>query len=894
MRMNQTRRRTTVIPLLSCLTVFVMFLGFNALYGIFPCGGNTVTWCDMEQQAVPLLLQLKRQLLSGEGLGYSVLDAGGMQFYGIFFFFLSNPLSLLVLVTDLPADRLVVLLVMVKLALSAGTAAFWLQYRIRSLPCPMQLLLAVMYGCSGYGLFYYQNLMWLDIMLMTPLLLCAVRHLLQTGKALPYAAVLSAVMILCFYLGYMVVLFVLIYTALSVRYTVPEERRGKVSAHFWGASILSACLTAFVWLPCILQIMQSGRSGKLLRDLMKPVLFHHLPDRICVLGATCIGFAMLPMLFLPMKPCSRARQRDRRLFLLMAAAVLLDPVNRMWHGGSYQAFPLRWGMFPILLMLTYAGEQLSDDACLTEGRRRTAHPLLPFSGILAAAVTAYLLRRFAGEYLRSYLDSLWVSPEHALCMLIWFFLMTLLYSCGIVSYRQRRFSLRGCTGFLAVLFLLEFALNYDSYFGRAANDGQLYSQTTAAAELFTPEEPAARLKASRKYVHANMLGAIGYPTTAHYTSFTRADYLRGMKRFGYSSYWLEVPSTGGTFLSDALWNIRYELGTEYDFPPWIETIGSAGVFSVGKSSMTMPSALLTDAEPEAIAELPQKGSRCAVQQYLAEQYLGAADAVIPYQPSVLRGVTVSSSETETVCTLADPETDGLISYSFFLREPQALYFDLYSDRGTSLNDPNSDACDIVLNGVSVQNEHPENNRNGLVYLGTCEGYTLVSIILHKNVTCESFGLFGMQTDRLAEAMQHVSGTVLQYQKGVYTAECETDRPQTLILSAAYNEGLTAEVNGEAASVYRVNTCQAAVRIPAGTSRVTVRFHVRGLNAGILLGLAGLLGFLLFLLMRRRIPAPLCRAAYRCGERLLRIGFCMILLLIYLLPVAACVIGKLLV
>ena len=39
---------------------------------------------------------------------------------------------------------------------------------------------------------------------------------------------------------------------------------------------------------------------------------------------------------------------------------------------------------------------------------------------------------------------------------------------------------------------------------------------------------------------------------------------------------------------------------------------------------------------------------------------------------------------------------------------------------------------------------------------------------------------------------------------------------------------------------------------------------------------------------------LCRAAYRCGERLLRIGFCMILLLIYLLPVAACVIGKLLV
>ncbi|MBP0966995.1 MAG: YfhO family protein [Oscillospiraceae bacterium] len=891
--MNQTRRRRTVIPLLSCLTVLVMFLGFNALYGIFPCGGNTVTWCDMDQQAVPLLLQFRRQILSGEGLGYSVLDAGGMQFYGIFFFFLSNPLSLLVLVTDLPTDRLVVLLVIVKLALSAGTAAFWLQYRIRRLPCPMQLLLAVMYGCSGYGLFYYQNLMWLDIMLMTPLLLCAVRYLLQTGKALPYAAVLSAMMILSFYLSYMVVLFTVIYTALSVQHLLPKEQRGKAAARFWGSSILSACVTAFVWIPCILQIAESGRSSKLLSDLMRPVLFQHLPDRVCVLGATCIGFAMLPMLFLPRKPCSKVRQRDRMLFLLMAAAVVLDPVNQMWHGGSYQAFPMRWGMFPILLMLTFTGEQLSDDSCIPDGERRTRLPFLPFIGIALAAAAAVIIRVKAGEILHSYLDSLWISPEHALCMLVWFFLMTLLYSCGIVSYQQRTFSLRGCTGFLAVLFLLDFALNFDTFVGRAANDGQLFAQTTAAAELFTPEEPTARLKTSRKYVHANMIGADGYPTTAHYTSLTRADYLRGMKRLGYSSYWLEVPSTGGTLLSDALWNIRYQLGTEYDFPPWTEVIGRAGLFAAGKSSMTLPSALLTDAEPETIAELPE-GSRFSVQQYLAEQYLDAADAVIPYSPDALSKVSISSSEKETVCTLLDPEAEGEISYSLFLREPQALYFDLYSDNGTELYDPNSDACDIILNGVSVQKDHPENNRHGLVYLGTCEGLTLVSIILHKSVTCESFGLFGMQTERLAGAMQHAAGTTLQYQKGVYTAECETDRPQTLILSAAYSEGLTAEVNGEVVPVFRVNTCQAAVRVPAGKSRVTVRFHVRGLNAGILTGLAGLLAFLLYLLIRRRIPAPLSRAAYAAGERLLRMSFCAVLLMIYLMPTAACIIGKLLV
>ena len=891
--MNQTRRKQIVIPLLSCLTVLVMFLTANALYGIFPCGSSTITWCDMDQQAVPLLMQLKQQFRSGEGIGYSVLDAGGMQFYGVFFFFLSNPLSFLILLTDLPADRLVVLLVITKLALSAGTAAYWLQYRIRRLPCPMQLMLAVMYGCSGYGLFYYQNLMWLDIMLMAPLLLCAIRHLLKTGRALPYAAVLSAMMILCFYLGYMVVLFVLLYTALSVRFTVPERQRGKTAAHFWGASILAACLTAFVWLPCLLQIMQSGRSGKLLEDLMQPELFRHLADKICLLGVTCLDFAALPLLWMPLRPCSRSRHRDRRLFLLMAAALVLDPINQMWHGGSYQAFPFRWGMFPILLMLTCTGEQLSDDACIPDGVRRTKHPVLPVLGAAAAAVAFLILRRSADDLMGSYLNTLWVSTGQALCMLIWFFLLTSLYSCALISYQQRTFSLRGCTVFFAVLFLAEFTLSYDTYFGRAANSDLLFSQTVAAENLVTPAEPTARMKAARKYVHANMIGAAGYPTIAHYTSLTRSDFLRGMKQLGYSSYWMEVPSTGGTLLSDALWNLRYQLGTDSDFPPWTKVIGTAGVFSVAESSLTLPSALLTDAEPETIAELPD-GSRIGVQQYLAKQYLDAEDAVIPYSPSALSGLSLSTAGSETVCTRSRQDQDGEISYTVFLKEPQALYFDLYSDSGTDLYDPNKGACDIFINGITVQTEHPENNRNGIVYLGTCDGYTTVSIIVHKDFSCESFGLFGMKPDRLAEAMQHVSGTVLQYKKGVYTAECDTDRPQTLILSAAYHDGLTAEVNGEPVPVYRVNSCQPAVRVPAGHSRISFRSRVCGLSTGILLGLGGVLGLALWFLLRRHLPGSLCRAVYTAGDRLLRISYCAVLLVIYVIPVAACIIGSLLV
>lgn len=899
--MNQNRIRQAGIPLLSGIIVLALFLIFNACCGIFPCGGNTIVWCDMEQQAVPLLLQLRQQLTGSMGgdLCYSVLDGGGMQFYGVFFFFLSNPLSFLVLLTDLPADRLVVLLVILKLALSAGTAAVWLQIRVQRLPASLTVLIAVMYGCSGYGLFYYQNLMWLDIMVMTPLLLCSIRHLLKKQRALPYCAVLSAMMILCFYLGYMVVLFVLLYTALSVRFTVPEAKRRQTALHFWGANLFACCLTAFVWLPCLIQVLHSGRSGKLLEDLMHPMLFHHLGDKICVLGATCLGFAALPLLWQTVGQVSLRMQRDRRLFLLLAAAVVLDPINKIWHGGSYQAFPLRWGMFPILLMLTLAAEQLSEDACVPSSARktRTRNRLFPLIGILLTGAAAVLIRKFAEPSLHEYTQTLWIGTKQALWMLLWFFIVTSVYACVIISRQQRTLSVRGCSAMLAVLFVLEFSFSYHCYFGGAATEDTLYAQTVAVQDAGQPENPDARLRLARKYAHANMLGALGYPTIAHYTSLTRADYLQGMKRFGYSSYWMEVPSTGGTVLSDALWNIRYLLGGYPDLPPWTERKWAGEGFVLGESSMTLPAAFLTDAEPEQLAELPD-GSRMSVQAHLAETCLGLQNVTVPFSPSNQINLTLTADEAGGAsCSLEPAAESGEICYTLFVKERQALYFDLYSQTGTELSNPRNGACDIHVNGRLIEADFPQNNRNGLVYLGTYAGESVkVQITVHKNFTCESFGVFGLLLDPLEQALQQAKGAAVQYQQGarVRIAECDAERAQTLVFSTAYDEGFSAEVNGEPAEVFRVNSCQTAVRVPAGHSIVRLKFQVQGLRAGMLSGIAGLLGAAALLLLHRRIPGSVQRRAENAAWGLLRLSYWMILVLVYALPLIAGVVGTILV
>ncbi|MCQ2407374.1 MAG: YfhO family protein [Oscillospiraceae bacterium] len=879
-------------PLAAVLVTFGLFMLLNLLYGIFPCGSNTIVWCDMEQQAVPLLMQFKRIMQSGETIAFSQLDAGGMRFYAVFFFFLSNPLSLLTLLTDIPANMLIVLLVIAKLALSAGTAAAWMRFRIRDISAPLQILLGVMYGCCGYGLFYYQNLMWLDIMAIMPLLMISMRLLLKKAKTLPYILSLSAAMIMCFYLGYMLVLFILIYMAVSLRITVPKERRGKVAGRFILSSLLAACLTAFVWLPSFIQVMQSARTTSVMNTLMNAYLFNHLGDKVNVIGCTCLCYAALIPLWMRGTKNTVSRRRDRGLCILLGLAAILDPINIMWHAGSYQAFPLRWGMIPILLLLTLAGRQLTeaDRSGHPEKNRFRSAALLTGMAVIAAGVG--LLLHFALQNgLYSYIKTLWVDVGAALRMLMMIAAMTLAYALLLLLRRRGEISRRFAMVFLCIMFFGEFVFQYDVYFGKAANPDTLFDQTIEAADAVQPEDSTARVRMTKKYAHANMIGAVGCPTLAHYTSLTREDFLYGVKRLGYSSYWMEVNSIGGTVLSDALWNVQYQLGQPFEFPSWTKPVFTGEKLSMVQSELTVPPVLYCDAEPDAIAELP-RGSRIAVQQYLAKQMLGTPDLITVYQPTEFHNVELQTEPDGTIrCKRTNSDQDAEIRFSVFVPSHQALYFDLYSQRGTELQTPQNGAVNVQINDHEAALSYPENNNNGFVFLGEPNGsYAVINVKVLNDFECESFGVFGIDLARTAEAMNKVRGAALQYKKGVYTTECETDTPKTLLLSAAYDEGFSAEVNGEPTEVYRVNSCQIGVRVPKGKSTVQVRFSVQGLRPGLLLGGIGLAAAIVFLLLRKKLPERIT-AAFRHGAAIfVQATYWIIIAVVYVFPLTMQVCG----
>ena len=91
------RRALWLLP--PAVTLALLSAVFS-VYGLFPFGSNTISWCDMNQQTLPLLMDFKDILSGSASLFLNPQNAGGMNFWGVFLYYLSSPFSFLVLIVE--------------------------------------------------------------------------------------------------------------------------------------------------------------------------------------------------------------------------------------------------------------------------------------------------------------------------------------------------------------------------------------------------------------------------------------------------------------------------------------------------------------------------------------------------------------------------------------------------------------------------------------------------------------------------------------------------------------------------------------------------------------------------------------------------------------------------
>ena len=271
-------RKVCHIHLYAAICCAVILSIIYAIFGLYPFGEKTLAWCDMSQQVIPLLMELKDVLSGHSGWFLNLQNAGGMSFWGVFFFFLSSPFHLSVL-----------------LSLAAAAASVFFKREAPNLLPPAHLALCMSYGLCGYGLLYYQNLVWLDMLYLFPLVMLGFVRLIEEGRAGLLTVCLTLSIIFNYYLSYMLFLGMIICGAVFIFGYAQKERRGELAGKLGLSAVIALLLTAAIWLPSLFQcltsartdggVVQSLRSGRLLTDLRTTA-----PVLLCTIGAALVPF----------------------------------------------------------------------------------------------------------------------------------------------------------------------------------------------------------------------------------------------------------------------------------------------------------------------------------------------------------------------------------------------------------------------------------------------------------------------------------------------------------------------------------------------------------------------------------------------------------------------------
>lgn len=856
---NSLMEKKRALLIAPALTAAVM-LSVYAVCGLYPFGTGTVAWCDMKQQVIPFLLDFRNIMNGKADMFLNLENAGGMNFWGVFLFFISSPFTFLVLLVPAKSIYLFVnILLVLKMMTCSLTAGIWMRRKYRSLGVLQTAAICVMYAFSGYTMFYYQNIVWLDVMFLFPLLLIGLELLAEEGRPLCYTLVFSALLVVNFYLSYMVVVFLILGAGTYLLLCVPKEERGEKLVPFGLATALSALLTGVVWLPSLLQYLSSARTGNLLSSLRSGSLFTQLDTTLPVL--LCTTAAAAGAIVVPSLPIRRSPMvRWTGLMLaLTVIPVFLEPVNKMWQTGSYQSFPVRYGYIPIFLgLILFAGcvSAVSGGRHLDSPSGRL--PLaIGIASVLAPVFCAYSILKYSYQDVSVYTHTLWGDTTSLRILLTFAAVAMIVYVILLIERKYRGISRKAFSVLLCAAALTEAVFSASVYIASANNDARSYDPVLDLSDRI-PDDSLYRVKLNQKYFDVNLLGSIGYNSMSHYTSLTAKRYMFGMKKLGYSSYWMEVGSNGGTKLTDALLANKYSVFLSNQVPEDLTSVYSNGQFDLAKNEITMPFGFVMQSDSIAdLADLPD-GTRFQTQEYLFQNLFSSKDRLfVTYQPTSLENVQLTRTDRYEL-TVSDSNQIGTVVYSIPVTGTQTLYFDCFDQLTNKLYEHINSTFTVAVNGNALELSYPSQEDNGLVCLGTFTDCTVqVHIGVLRNAYAKSFGIAGLRDDALKSAVSQAKTASLTRSANTLrgTVSADTDNSY-LFLPISYADGFTARVNGKAAQVSRVFDTFLAVRLEKGENSVEVAYLPSGFRAGCILSAAGLLLLVLWLTARKRGAKPL--------------------------------------
>ena len=805
---RRQRRNNALAFGLSLLLVLAVY----ALLGFAPFGDGTLLTGDLNGLYVNYITDMWRRVRQG-GFFYSFAKLCGGSTLGLFAYYMNSPFNLLYLLFPVRAIPWVVQLVFaLRTACTGAACCFYLQRHTGSAGRLLPFL-SLGYSLCAFCVVYSQNILWMDVVMLAPLLLWAVEALAETGRHWPLTLLVFACTLFNFYTAWAVCLFSVLY---FFWFWLRRPRAGGLLRRlglFAGSGALGAGLALGLLLPALLEVEQSKGSLFALDFSLTPNYpLWQLPYRLFFgnffwsdvtgtlpnLYCGTVTAALVLLFFTGARP-RREKLAAGALLALLALCSWVRGLDLVWHGFKEPVwFPCRYSFLISLFLVLLAALALAGPP---PSRRALAW---------AAALGAIWC---AGYPLAAGQDASACKLAAAGALLLGTLAAAALRGRGAGARRAAAvllaLLLAGDLGANTVLALRKF----ESY--TRSGFEQFYDRNTEAVAAIRAQDGGAyRIEKNfRRTLNDPML--LGYWGISHYSSTKASSAKELLESLGYVNS--SIYGWGSTGVADSLLGIRYLYSDgSRPVPGHYRPLDTGTALAVYENPTALPLAYTASSGALAV-ETAGSTDTFALQNEMLTALAPGADA--PLQPAAItflerdQGITLRfTTACAGPCYLAIPGTDEALP------------------------------ADVRVDGELLGEYFTLDSMGGVMPLGTFAAGQTVELYLgfaDSAAARAAIQVCSLDETALAEAaawLQAGAPEDLTIREGgtIELTATGTAEKDLLVLSFAWEDADHWEltVNGEPAELEAVFGGLMGVRLEPGEQQIRLRYRHPGAAAGL--------------------------------------------------------------
>lgn len=790
-----------------CIPVVIMVIIF-AQRGIFPFGEESFLRTDMYHQYAPFFSEFQHKLSGGGSLLYSWNIGMGINFSALYAYYLASPLNwFLILCPKNLVIEFMTYSIVLKIGLSGLSFAWYLRKHCNRNDFGVAFF-GIFYALSGYMAAYSWNIMWLDCILLFPVIMLGLERLVKERKGMLYSICLGICILSNYYISIMICIFLVIYFAALLILEGGQGKKFKDYAvnvgQFGFYSLMAGGLAAVVLLPEIyaLQMTASGEFNfpktvssyfsifdmfaRHIGNVDVEIGLDHWPNIYC-------GVAVL-MFFLLYLGCRQIRLREKVVYcgmlLLFFASFSVNALNFIWHGFHYpNSLPCRQSFIYIFLMLVMCYKAYSH---LNETSwKRVAVAF--WSGLGFVILAEKLVEQEHFEFYVYYVAILFLA----------------IYAGLIYWYKMERRR----KGVLLILALTAVSLE-------AAVNTTITSVTTTSRTSYIKDNEAVRRltgtllpadtfyrieKVTRKT--KNDGAWMNFPTVSLFSSTANKDLTNFFKSVGCEGNTNAYSITGSTPLIDSLFSVRYGLYSS-------EQEGDTNLMLLEKEEDTYLYRRL-DTLPVGFMVAPDMDS-------MWQRDLG--------NPATVQNALCDAIGADQVLTAISGEGQG--NRFEFTPDKAGDFYVYIGNRSVEQVE--------VQKGEDAQT-FKNVNRGFLLELGWCkEGEPVVlTSETEEDLRARVYRFEFEGLHSVYEILNRYPLTVIKWTDTILEGTVETEKAGTLFTSIPYDVGWTVTVDGQVQTPHKIFDAFLSVDLTEGTHTIVFSYEPEGLRTGALITLGSM-------------------------------------------------------